>query len=110
MKKMKSFLNVFSLISVLTGLSAGPAFAQADSNIFINLSKKLVPSVVNISSYTVVKGPMPGAPEDFFRKFFEDWMNRGGGRRGEGGGEEDEGEGPPMPPQPKPHAAPRSMS
>lgn len=72
--------------------NASPSTLPFDPNIFVNLSKKVVPSVVNISTTTTVKGgggaARPG-PEDLFHQFFEEFLHRqgGSGRRG-GGGEE----------------------
>lgn len=56
-----------------------------DANIFVNLSKKVVPSVVNISTFSVVRSPYgQGSPDDLFRRFFEDFFQKhGGGRRDE---------------------------
>ncbi|HLE00536.1 MAG TPA: trypsin-like peptidase domain-containing protein [Bdellovibrionota bacterium] len=82
-------------ISLLFASFAGaPAFAQqqtpADPNIFVNLAKKSIPSVVNISSTTVMKGPFfPGGPEDFFRKFFGDLFGPGS-PFGDGSGNRDQ--------------------
>src|SRR5579885_3006508 len=51
-----------------------------DSNIFVNLAKKVVPSVVNISTEKAVKSPfIQGAPDDVFRRFFEDFFGPGWG-------------------------------
>lgn len=61
--------------------SYAPQHAQAasvpgDPNLFVDLAKKVVPSVVNISTTTVLRGGQgPGGnPRDFFRKFFEDYF------------------------------------
>ncbi len=64
-------------------VAMGSVSGVCDPNIFVHLSQKVVPSVVNISSVTRVKGfSAQGMPEDFFRKFFfgerlqpdaEDW-------------------------------------
>ena len=52
------------------------------ANIFVNLAKKVVPSVVNISTTTTLKSPfVQGSPDDLFRKFFEDFFGQGGGFR-----------------------------
>ncbi|MGZ3708624.1 MAG: trypsin-like peptidase domain-containing protein, partial [Bdellovibrionota bacterium] len=87
-----------------------------DANIFVNLSKKVVPSVVNISTLSTVKTPFqPGSPDDILRKFFGDLYRHynGGGRGGdngdEGGGAEDDQGGPP-PPQLPPGKLPKAMS
>lgn len=84
------------------------AYAQpvpgGDVNIFVNLAKKIVPSVVNISTLSTVKTPFGmGGPDDLFRRFFEDFFRRHGGQGAPGGpggnGGEDE-EGPGVPPGP----------
>lgn len=51
-----------------------------DPNIFVNLSKKVMPSVVNISTLQKTKvvrryGGEDSAQEELFRKFFEDFFN-----------------------------------
>lgn len=79
------------------------AMAQmTDPNIFVNLSKKIVPSVVNISTLSTVKSPFgQGTTDDLFRRFFEDFFRRhGGGPRGG----EDEDDGAPMSPPNSPHS------
>jgi serine protease Do len=85
------------------------ATGPSDVNIYIGLSKKVVPSVVNISTYSRVKSPFSqGAPDDLFRRFFEDFFRQhgGGGGGGPRGREEDDGEGPDGPPG----GGPRAMS
>ena len=87
------------LLSALALLSASPNFSTAadfNPNIFVDLSKKVVPSVVNIQ--TMSKGRRSfnrGAPDELFRRFFEDFFRNGGGRRppeeDEGGGSAPEG-------------------
>jgi serine protease Do len=91
-----------------------------DANIFVNLSKKIVPSVVNISTTMTVKqqggGLNPGSPDDLFRKFFEDYFHNHGGqmgpRGGGGGDDEDDGDdqGAPPPPQKNGKKVPNAMS
>lgn len=77
-----------------------------DANIFVNLSKKTVPSVVNISTLSTVKSPfVQGSPDDLFRRFFEDFFQRRGGR---GGGLDDDDEGMPAPGNPP--KLPKAMS
>lgn len=70
-----------------------------DSNVFVNLSKKMVPSVVNISTVNTVKGPLfQGNSDDVLRKFFGDLFrqyNQGGGRGAERGGSDEEDGVPP---------------
>lgn len=70
-----------------------------DANIFVNLSKKLVPSVVNISTLSTVKGQSgAGAPEDLFRRFFEDFFRQHGGGAGGPRGRGGEGDEEDLPP------------
>lgn len=77
--------------------------APVDANIFVNLSKKTVPSVVNISTLSTVKSPFAqGSPDDLFRRFFEDFFQRHGG--GRGGDEDEEGTPPPSAPRRLPKA------
>lgn len=76
---MKKNASLFALVSIL---SFAASAAEFEPNIFVDLSKKVVPSVVNIQ--TVSKGRRSygrGAPDDLFRKFFEDFFRGGGGRR-----------------------------
>ena len=68
--------------------SSSASTVPVDANIFVNLSKKMIPSVVNISTVTTVKSPfLQGSPDDVLRKFFGDLFrqyHRGGaGRDGE---------------------------
>jgi serine protease Do len=84
-----------------------------DANIFVKLSKKVVPSVVNISTMTTIKG-MRGqpSPEDMMRRFFGDLFRDGGQgpgpygmpRGGEGGAGEDDEDALPPPPKNLPKA------
>lgn len=63
-----------------TPTSRGIATETLNPNIFVSLAKKVVPSVVNISTTTTVKSPfIQGAPDDVFRKFFEDFFGPGWG-------------------------------
>jgi len=78
--KTRSFISAFVLLSTLP---LGAAAAEFDPNIFVELSKKVVPSVVNIQ--TTTKGHRSfnrGQPDDLFRKFFEDFFRNGGGGGG----------------------------
>ncbi len=94
--ELGSFLACGLLLAVSPALAAS-AGGQIDANIFVNLSKKAVPSVVNISTLTTVKNNpyMQGSPEDMFRKFFEDFLhNHGqGGPRGDDEGDDEGGSG-----------------
>ncbi|MFZ9596406.1 MAG: trypsin-like peptidase domain-containing protein [Bdellovibrionia bacterium] len=80
----------------------------SSSNVFVHLSKKLMPSVVNISSITLVRNPLGQmGPDDVMRRFFGDLFrqyNRGGR------GEDDEETGPPLVPPQRGQKLPRSMS
>jgi serine protease Do len=84
-------------ISKQSGEAFGSSPAIVDANIFVNLSKKIVPSVVNISSFSTVKSSMmTGDPNDALRRFFGEMFrqyNRGGNGlppRGGDNGDEDE--------------------
>lgn len=73
------------MISILLclALSSSGEAADFNPNIFVELSKRTIPSVVNIQTVSKVRksfGRGPGPSDDLFRKFFED-MFRGGGRR-----------------------------
>ncbi len=122
MKKMKwqGILTALAGVSaglMITNLDRNPGTASAaataspppaavstltpgvnDPNIFVNLAKKIVPSVVNISTLTKVKGAGGGGAgqDELFRRFFEDFFRQhGGGGRGRpmpGPEEEEEGE------------------
>lgn len=108
--------QVVSKKNSLPGEAAAPDM-PGDENIFIRLAKKVVPSVVNISTAITIKAPYSrrGGPEDMFRKFFEEFMGPGfrfdfedtpegpeGGRGGNGR------RGGPRGPQPK--NLPKAMS
>ena len=104
----------FPRISRAYGSSQSSSGNPVDANIFVNLSKRIVPSVVNISTLTTVKGPlMQGNPEELFKKFF------GGGDlfhefspRGRGGEESDDEEEIPQSriPRNKQSRLPKAMS
>jgi serine protease Do len=92
----KQFAVLIALGSLTVG---GIAFGSSsggavDANIFVNLSKKIVPSVVNISTTMTVKQREggQGSPDDLFRKFFEDYFHNhnGMGPRGGGGDDQDD--------------------
>jgi serine protease Do len=131
---MKKLLSTATAALALTLLATSPHSATAASsnsnesvsaNVFVNLAKKLVPSVVNISTLTTVKGGQGQAsPDDIMRKFFGDLFrqyNGGGGGVGPRGGnpddeEDDGGRGPVPPPPPgsppgpNPKNLPKAMS
>lgn len=102
---MKKFgATALALLLVLqqsmSAVAATPPPTPVDANIFVNLAKKVVPSVVNISTLSTVRGSYGvGGPEDLFRKFFEDFFRRHGqpgpGGPGPGPNDEDEEDGPP---------------
>lgn len=65
-----------------------PTYA-GDSNFFVELSKRVVPAVVNISTSVVVQPEQgrarggPGSPDEFFRRFFGEMMPGGPGQFGQ---------------------------
>ena len=80
---------VLFLIQVLSGISGADARAEAPKgplvlppetqliapNLFVDLAKKVVPSVVNISTLSTVKSTMgQGSPDDLFRRFFDEFF------------------------------------
>ena len=88
-----------------------------DANIFVNLSKKMVPSVVNISTISTVKSPFTqGSPDDVLRKFFGDLFRQyHPGERGRDGNEDnsdddDDGSRQPLPPGGGQSRLPKAMS
>lgn len=89
------FLNYALLLPLFFSVpNSQGASSPIDPNIFVNLSKKMIPSVVNIS--TTTRGEKKfgrGGPgqEDMFRKFFEDFFRNPGGGRGRVIDPEDEG-------------------
>ncbi len=95
--------NLFTLLVFATWLQPASILAATgptqslDSNVFVNLSKKVVPSVVNISTLTTVKSPfLQGGQDDVLKKFFGDLFrqyNQGAGRGGDNSDDEDEGPG-----------------
>jgi serine protease Do len=84
--------------------------STSDLNIFAALAKKVVPSVVNISTLSTAKSSLvQGAPDDLFRKFFEDFFrHHGQGPGGRGGDDDDDQQGPP--PGTPPGRLPKAMS
>lgn len=101
----ETFPNALGSDATAPGTTAASATKSSgvpdgDSNIFVNLAKKLVPSVVNISTFTTVKGsgmPAPGMPgipgftDDIFKRFFEDYLRKQQ-RRNDGGGNDGDDE------------------
>src|SRR4051812_39109262 len=99
-------LAVISSLACATVPAVAGVEPGVDANIFVKLSKKVVPSVVNISTLTTVKsgssvGNQGSDPQDMFRRFFEEFFRQHGGRGraqppGAPGDEDDEGG--PLPP------------
>ena len=96
-------------------LSAG-AQEPGDANIFVKLSKKIVPSVVNISTTMTIKnsGSAQSSPEDILRKFFGDILRGNPSYRGPRGGDEDDDDDsqplPQLPPGTPPKNLPKAQS
>jgi serine protease Do len=61
------------------------------ANIFVQIGRKIVPSVVNIFTTSTLRPPMggqPGGPDDLWRRFFEDFFGEQyGGPGGAGPGQ-----------------------
>jgi serine protease Do len=111
-----SFVTTLVVGGVVYAASNGQS-GPVDANIFVNLSKKIVPSVVNISTVTTVKGGgngmYPGNQDDLFRKFFEEFFHNHGNqgpRGGDSGGDDDDDQGPPPGTMPKGGKLPKAMS
>lgn len=102
---------VLALVSLAQVARAGDS--PVDQNIFVKLSKKLVPSVVNISTFSNIRPGNPryrGSPDDLFRRFFEEYMNRGRGPGGPGQEDEEDGEEESPPPGNPQSRGKRAMS
>jgi len=122
MLKKSLALGVVATSFVIGGVVYAASNGQTgpvDANIFVSLSKKIVPSVVNISTVTTVKGGgngmYPGNQDDLFRKFFEEFFHNHQGNQGPrgGGGDDDDqsdDQGPPQGPPPKGGKLPKAMS
>jgi len=110
LSKVLVLSTLFLLTSPFAPAAQNPP-GPMDANLFVGLAKKMVPSVVNISTFTNMKGQqmMPGAPEDFLRRFFDDMLRRNGRRDDGGGGDFNDEETPPTPKGPK-GRVPRAMS
>jgi serine protease Do len=89
--------------------AAGAAFpSEAEPNLYVRLGDQVVPSVVNISTLTIPKGPrgaVPGGPEEMFRRFFG-----GGDDFGPGGPNYGPPARRPFRGRPVPQAVPRAAS
>jgi serine protease Do len=111
--RRKSDVAYFSmgiLITFLSGVDLAIGAEPVDANIFVKLSNKIVPSVVNISTITTVRNPyLPGSPDDNLRKFFGD-LFRQYQNRGAPGENEDEDESPALPPEKGGPPGPKAMS
>jgi serine protease Do len=128
MKHLSLFATTLLIFSGCSGNSRHEAISSAvaqepsvtapsGQNVYVELARKVVPSVVNISTLTAIK-PSPyggggAGPQDPFRKFFEDFFKyHGGGPMPGPRGREDDDEGedaPPPPPMPG-GKAPQAMS
>ena len=99
----RMILGAASAAGLLSAASLLAAPSVPETNVYVQLARKVVPSVVNISTLTTVKAPAYPDGGDPFRRFFEDFFRYHGG---EGG---DEGEVPQGPPFPG-GKAPKAMS
>ncbi len=102
-------LGLFSLSSL--GRASKDDEKQISSQIFVELAKTAVPSVVNISTLSTIKspvGPAPGSPDELFRRFFEDFFGQGGAGGGRSG--ESEEDQPPRPRRKKRRALPKAVA
>lgn len=88
---------VAALLLASNSFAASSDVKTDQAHVFIQISKKMIPSVVNIFTTATVKMPFgggPGAPDEMWRKFFEEFFGepyQGGPAPG----------GPGMPPSPK---------
>jgi serine protease Do len=72
---------------LLPFLLQGASAQTGNPDILVDLAKRVVPSVVNISSSSTVKGASGhGSPDEMFRRFFEEFFGRSFGSPGFGGG------------------------
>jgi len=70
-------MRLVAVLALVLAISAGPAFARGAPDSFADLSAKLLPTVVNISTSQTLKAPTqqmpdlpPGSPlEDLFKNF-----------------------------------------
>ncbi len=111
-RKSLSLKAILTIAFVLVFYPGARAFSRPDDpNIFVPLAKKIVPSVVNISTISTVKTPyLQGAPDDLFRRFFEEFFKQhGGGDDGDRGGD-DEDQAPSNPPNTQGNRLPKQMS
>lgn len=95
----------FGLVLAFSFLLSNFASASdpAESQVFVPVSKKLMPSVVNIFTTSTVKSPFGGGgrfggQDDLWRRFFEDFLGEPfGGDFGPGGPQDQEGPSRGMP-------------
>src|SRR4051812_20534400 len=93
-RRVFPFLLLILLGAMPVARALQPIPGIVDANIFVNLSKKMVPSVVNISTLTTVKGhSFQDNPDDILKKFFGELFRQYPNR----GGEEDEEDALPEP-------------
>lgn len=76
-----------------------PGAATLEANIFVKPAKKVLPSVVNISTLTAINSSMGRGGQEDLRRFFEDFFRQFGGR-GFGGQTDEDEETPPSKPAP----------
>jgi serine protease Do len=98
------------LSNAISPQQPGTAPEPIDGNVFVKLSKKVVPSVVNISTSKTVRSPL--GQDDIMRKFFEDFFGPGFGGGG-GGGQpfsEPHRRGKPSAPRGEPKNLPKAVS
>lgn len=81
-KTFVKFKVIALLVFLLPLATLNSAYSRSTPESFADLSEKLLPAVVNISTTQIIKGQQapnlqfpPGSP---FKEFFEDFMNRGG--------------------------------
>lgn len=104
---MKHKKKIITLLAALAQASAQAG--EIENNVYVQLAKKAVPSVVNISTLSTIRPqPYSGNQGDPFRRFFEDYFRYHGGMPGGPGGGDSE-EGPPVPGTPG-GKAPQAMS
>lgn len=83
---MSGFATVGAGLLLAGWAHAANPTPATDPNIFVKLAKKVVPSVVNISTLSTIKTPYAhGTPDDMFRRFFEEFFRQHGGSGGQGG-------------------------
>jgi len=115
-KANSQLLRNFLVFSVFANAFLRAYAGESESNVYVQLAKKAIPSVVNISTLTTIKQQQySGGQGDPFRRFFEDFFRYHGGMPGapDGqGGEDGEPQGPQGPQGPifPGGKAPKAMS